>query len=602
MIDNSVLQVSKVHEQALHEELRIDPPLENKVVGLTPISFIRSGGQWTVDWTNVEPDRAVSLMAAKMIAQNIVASAQAEVDRNPTSSRAHANLGLAFLKERHFKEAAEQFEIALNFNPDFYLALLNLAKTKMRLGQLDEAASLYEKARQQKDDDPTAQIGLAHIAMRHGDYKQAVDLLNRTIKQHDTALPRFQMGIALLCLGMKDRALSQFRSAARLQVRSPSLHVSLGAAYVMLRDFSRATRSFRTALSLSPRMLTAVHGLAITLIDRHDTESASRLLSEHLKIQPEDFRAREILAQAFISECHFNEAYNQLSKAYETVKLEYPEARDIKCRITNNLGLCDSYLGHTNRAEEWYKKSIEFAGCLGKDDIIPFHNLAKLYLNSDRTLQAYKLLAFCKDRFPDNPETELLTATAMINESRFNEACQVLDNLIDHSDAPPEAYAILGYLNSDEKPLPEFERALSVLKQGHAKYPEYMPTINNLAYVLLMLNKAGDAERLLMSIPPEKIAEDVFLTATSGLLHLVNGEVESGTNLYLRAEQLAREKGSSDLATIVRQKMHLELAKLYWRFSRSIDALNEVKAGLNVRKGRDSYRRQLEALNHSIEV
>lgn len=602
MINNSAEQHSKVQEQALHQELRIDPPIENIFVDLAPISFVRSGGHWTIDWIDTSPGHAVPLAAARTIVQNILSSSRAEVERFPTSPRAHTNLGLALLKEGLFSEAAAQFEAALNLNPNFYVALVNLAKTKIRLGHLEEAVTLYENARAERADDTTADLGIAYIAMRRGNYQYAVDLLDRTIKQRDDALPRFQMGIALLGLGNKNQALAQFRSAARLQVRSPSLHVSLGAAYIMLGDFPRATRSFRTALALSPRMLNAIHGLAIALLDRADVGSASRLLSDHLKHQPDDFKAHEILSRVFMSQCRFSEAYSHLSRAFETVKSVHPVARHIQCRITNNLGVCDCYLGHTNRAEDWYRKSIELADCLISDDVIPFHNLVKLYLDSSRVMQARNLLAICEERFPNNPNNELLSAMTLMNESRYDDACQVLETLVCRNDAPAEAYSILGYLFSDEQPQPDLRKALAVLEQGHTKYPADIPIINNLAYVLLLLDDTHRAEKLLTSIPPQKVAGDVFLTATSGLLCLARGEVEKGQDLYLQAEHLSREKGLHDLALIVHQKMHLELAKAYLRLNKTVNASKEVKAGLAIMKGRDAYRRQLEALDRSTMI
>lgn len=601
VINNSAIQISKIQEQALHQELRLDPPIETALIDLDPISFVKSRNQWNIDWLSASPGHPTPLAAAKLIMKNFVDASHAEVERYPNSPRAHTNYGLALLKEGLFNEASNQFEEALKLNPNLYIALVNLARTKIRLGRLEEAVSLYERAREQRTDDTIPDIGVAQVAIRQGNYRRAIDLLQRAVMQRDDALPRFQMGIALLGLGDKNNALAQFRTAARLQVRSPFLHVSLGAAYVMLGDYSRATRSFRTALSLSPRMVNAIHGLAIALLDKNDFERAFRLLGDHLKNQPNDSRAREILAQGFMSQCHFNEAYNHLFKAFETVRLNQPETRPVLCRLTNNLGVCDCYRSNTERAEMWYKKSIEFSDFLSADDVIPFHNLVKLFTNSDRIIEAREFLSKCEEHFPNDPNNDMISATIFMRESRNNDAREVLSSLIQRSDAPVEAFSILGYLYSDGQPDPDFDNALSVLERGHAKDPAHIPTINNLAYVLLQLGDTYRAENLLKFISPEKIFKDVFLTATTGLLWLAKGEIEKGRDLYMRAEQLSREEGHRELAFTVRQKMHLELAKAYLRLNNTSNAKMEVNEGLLIIKGRDGYRRQLENLDRSTK-
>src|SRR5207247_1291212 len=123
----------------------------------------------------------------------------------------------------------------------------------------------------------------------------------------------------------------------------------------------------------------------------------------------------------------------------------------------------------------------------------------KLYLNTGRLMQARDLLTVCMERFPNHPNNELLTATVLLNESQNDEAYQVLDKLVSRNDAPPDAYSILGYLSSDVQQQPDLGKALSVLELGHTKYPKHIAIINNLAYVLLLLNDIHRAEILLAS-------------------------------------------------------------------------------------------------------
>jgi hypothetical protein len=91
------------------------------------------------------------------------------------------------------------------------------------------------------------------------------------------------------------------------------------------------------------------------------------------------------------------------------------------------------------------------------------------------------------------------------------------------------------------------------------------------------------------------------LAATWGLLYLWEGDIERGSEQYELAERLACEVPQSELRNIVRQKMHLELARAYLRRQDIASAEAEISLGLSVRAGRDIYAQSLMALRNELE-
>jgi hypothetical protein len=156
------------------------------------------------------------------------------------------------------------------------------------------------------------------------------------------------------------------------------------------------------------------------------------------------------------------------------------------------------------------------------------------------------------------------------------------------------------YLTDMRRDLAAAER---VLLDGATRYPQFPGIVNNLAYVLLMDGRPGDARRILASFGPkvEQTIEDaVALMATWGLLYFWEGDLVTGREFYERAEKMAGEAVDENLPATVRQKMHLELAKAHLRRHDMSSARAEVSRGLSVRGGREVYRLALASTSESL--
>ena len=111
-----------------------------------------------------------------------------------------------------------------------------------------------------------------------------------------------------------------------------------------------------------------------------------------------------------------------------------------------------------------------------------------------------------------------------------------------------------------------------------------------------MLGHVEKARTVLNSLP-RSVEPHIQLTATLGLLRLLEGDREDSKRLYEKAESLARESGKKDLSKQIRQKMYLELARAASRKGDLTLARAEATRGIAVRPPvAFSYRRQLEEL------
>ena len=164
---------------------------------------------------------------------------------------------------------------------------------------------------------------------------------------------------------------------------------------------------------------------------------------------------------------------------------------------------------------------------------------------------------------------------------------------------PAGVYSDLGWLLAEAKN--DLKAARDILETGFTKFGQDLGVANNYAYVLLLTGDIERAKKVLETVPLSS-ANSVYLTATFGLLKICEGDLVEGRAYYQFAEKMAFQTGDEQLARIVRQKMHLELARAFLRASDNRNAWSEVNKGLQVRVANKVYRyaEDLEAIRNQL--
>ena len=589
----------KSKESPVRPTFRIDPPANNPFVAASPVSLTQRDDQVDFGWADVAPKETGPWEGSQLLADMINRSRR-EADVRPLSARAHANFGLALLGASRFDEAAYEFEIALRLQPQHYVAAINLARVKVAKGEYNDAERLYRSLLQTYPENPALLMSLAYLAMRRTDFGQAAQLLTQvTLLDEEAVLPRYHLAIALLAVGRPRDAIHHLRAAVRSEVRSAPLYHALGVAYALADQPGRAVRCFKSALKLSPEMGEPVQALARIFLEKGDLEAATELLKDYLESNPEDFAAREILGRVYIESKRHTFARSQLLRVWEQSGNDRAPIA-FRAGLANNIGASFDFDGNREEARNWFLRSIELSADFAPT---PYHNLARLYAQEKQIGKALAILNECKAHFPEDGDTSFLIGVGLSEQERYPEAVTELERLIQTRKAGPKAYAQLGGILGDD--LRDHKAALRILREGIELFPKDRLIANNLAYTLLMRGDVDGARMVLESIskggPPPQSDGEVALTATRGLLRLLEGNIEEGEQLYQRAETLAAQMGRKDLALRVRQKMDCELARAYAGLGDFQAASKRVQRGLLIKDGKKSYRRDLQDLERSLK-
>ncbi len=550
----------------------------------------------SLDDVQLQTDRGSEALSSRMVARS-----RRETERRPKSARAHTILGIALLNAGELVPARSEFETALSIDPTHYVAATSLGRIEVEAGNFDRAIRIYEDLKRHYPKNATPLVSLAHIAMKRQDWLTAERLLRDAIDMGHRALTaRYNLAMIQLRLGKSREAIALLRSAARDEVRAPSIYEGLGAAYALNGDFHRAAVAFKTALSLDPSSQSAVLGLARVLLQLKLRDEVIELIVDHLERVPGDHDARQLLARAYGERGQYRSAIGQLTHIFTEMERSQSNDVQLRARLSNNIGAFFLDDGDKTQARRWLMKSLDLAPEHGP---IPYHNLARVYIQTRDYNQALITLERCRKLFPDDQDTVLLASNCLTKYGLYDQAIMQFEPFVASGRAVPELYSDLGRILADGKG--DYDSALTVLRQGYEKFKRHPGVVNNLAYVYLMLGDAKAARSVLESFDPTEdqendVSRNVVLTATWGLLHIVEGEMELGQQFYREAQKLASNEGKKELARTVAQKMHLELARAFYRAADKTAARRHVQQGLTIRDASDFYNRDLQDLDRRL--
>jgi len=144
---------------------------------------------------------------------------QAAIERNPQDAESLSNLGQVLVRMNRTEEAIPYFERALAILPDRWAYQFNLARALGLLGRMDESITAYRRAQQLFPDDYVTTFNLALALHKRGDEEGAVE---------------------------------QYQKAITLQPEDPSFRLALATSLERLQKRAEAAAAYQEYLRLSP--------------------------------------------------------------------------------------------------------------------------------------------------------------------------------------------------------------------------------------------------------------------------------------------------------------------------------------------------------------
>ncbi len=204
-------------------------------------------------------------------------------------------------------KAVEALREAIRLQPDLAYAHANLGVALMRQGKLDEAIAEYREAIRLRPDDGTTHFNLGTDLGRQGKPGEAIAEYREAIRlQPDHAYAHSNLGLALLAQGKVDEAIAEFREAIRL--KPDFAHANLGNALRRQGKLDEAIAEYREAIRLQTDDHIGHYNLGDILRAQGKLGEAIAEYREAIRLQPDYAYAHSNLGLALLAQGKVDEA------------------------------------------------------------------------------------------------------------------------------------------------------------------------------------------------------------------------------------------------------------------------------------------------------
>ena len=219
---------------------------------------------------------------------------------------AHGSLGKALYKKGDINGAIVQFKKALEIEPTFEIARVDLAMAMVDKGNLGDGVAALQRALEKQPDDP--------------------GLLNN-------------LGNAFLRQGRVDEAIVQLEKSLRFRPEDPVANDNLGSALLRKGAVQEAIRQHRRALEAKPDYEKAHNNLALALTRAGQVDEAISHYCRALELRPDYAKAEANLGALLLRLGRKGEGVNHLKKALKLAENQ------------SNTALAESLRGQLSRQE-----------------------------------------------------------------------------------------------------------------------------------------------------------------------------------------------------------------------------------------------------------
>jgi tetratricopeptide (TPR) repeat protein/peroxiredoxin len=170
-----------------------------------------------------------------------------------TLPRAWNNLGIVLAREGHNDEARQNFQHALQIDPDFVIALVNLGNAYRQQKRWDDAKRVLDRAVELSPDDADANYGLGMVFAQLNDTDGAYDHLQKALAARP-AYPEAlnNLGVLFLRTNRQEEAEKSFQESMRVAPAYDQPYLNLARLYELEGQTQKARTILLDLLKLHP--------------------------------------------------------------------------------------------------------------------------------------------------------------------------------------------------------------------------------------------------------------------------------------------------------------------------------------------------------------
>ncbi len=419
------------------------------------------------------PGREQSMLALTYLKQKnfdeALRVAQDLVTVNPNSAYSQNLLGVILGAKGDIRLAKDAFAKALQLDPKFSSAALNLARFDVQEGKLDGARERMDGILQHNENDVSAMLVLAQLADVENDREQAVAWLEKARAAENKAMaPRLVLTRYYLRMGNLDRAREIAREVVAIDGRNSQALMALGRVEMGSQDYRAAVSAFEKAVKEAPGVQ-GYYLLGVAQFRADDDDAARNSLKQALKLRPEHLQAASLLVLLDVKAEQIEDALRgaeEIKRQHSTLPAGFILEGDIHANQKQSA-----------RAASAYAKARE----LGSGTRILLKEVAALQTSQGNVAVINLLTGWLKTHESDVAAHYAL-AVAYSSEGRVVEAIKEYRHLLQGAPEYVPALNDLAWLLSQDG---KSEEALQFAVKAYELRPDNGPVLDTLGWIRL---------------------------------------------------------------------------------------------------------------------
>ncbi|MGB3509291.1 MAG: tetratricopeptide repeat protein [Microcoleaceae cyanobacterium] len=197
------------------------------------------------------------------------------------------NQGLIKLQKRDNTGALEDYNRAINLNPNNHQSYNNKGIAIAQLGNLTEAIENFQRALELNPKDPQTYHNLGAAYAEVGELNQAIEYFSKALELNpQDSQTHYNLGVVRFKVGDKQGALADYDRAIALNPINLEAYYNRGIAYRFAGNNQGAINDLTKVLELNPNIVDAYTKRGIVRFDMKDTKGAIADFNEAIKLNP----------------------------------------------------------------------------------------------------------------------------------------------------------------------------------------------------------------------------------------------------------------------------------------------------------------------------
>ncbi len=246
-------------------------------------------------------------------------------------------------------------------------------------------------------------LGDAHL--QQGDFQTAKIQYEKVLQGSPERIPaRYKLAVIYLEKGEPQDAYNQFHQILDYDLNFAPAYEGMGRALLKMERDQEAEQEFQAALLYDSEMWTSKNYLGIVADRRHDHKEAIRLYEVALQKKSDDSSILNNLGMAYYLDAQYENAARTFQQAIQV-------GGGSKDKISNNLGLALTKLGHYDLAYEAYAR--------GMDSAKAYNNLGVAFLEEGKFARAsrcFEKAIETQPTFYEKAKENLLLSNRMLSK------------------------------------------------------------------------------------------------------------------------------------------------------------------------------------------